>query len=422
MKRFWSKTLPNSISVLLLVSVLGYLAFVPNVAVASCGNGYAYCRTITIDHTKVGSGTEDETQFPWLASSTISSLATVGNGGHIQNTTTESGSSYTGTVPADLIFTSDSGCTTDLNWEIESYNSATGNIIAWISNSSTALSHSADTVVYMCYGNSSVTTWQGNVHGVWDSHFVGVWHFPNGSSLNLNDSTSNGWNLSNVNSVTATSTLIDGGANYGGVAQSLQNTSLNFNSSPVTYSVWAYKSSANSGSETSLGGASTFSDPNRFALDLYSDSNVYWDYGNFIGGSGRVSAGYSGHFDAWTLVDATSGGGTGGQALYFNGSSVASAGTSDTVSGSTGFNVGNEFAQWKDQLDEARLSNISRSAGWISTEYNTESAPDKANYGSSGFYTVGAEQQAPAGPVQPQVQMLDNKSKIIINKGQTLIY
>jgi hypothetical protein len=36
-------------------------------------------------------------------------------------------------------------------------------------------------------------------------------------------------------------------------------------------------------------------------------------------------------------------------------------------------------------LDEVRVSNIARSAGWISTEYNNQSAP-------ATFYTVGAEQ------------------------------
>jgi hypothetical protein len=41
-------------------------------------------------------------------------------------------------------------------------------------------------------------------------------------------------------------------------------------------------------------------------------------------------------------------------------------------------------------VDETRISTIARSADWIVTEYNSESSPDKATYGSSGFYTVGS--------------------------------
>jgi hypothetical protein len=41
-------------------------------------------------------------------------------------------------------------------------------------------------------------------------------------------------------------------------------------------------------------------------------------------------------------------------------------------------------------LDEVRVSNIARSAGWISTEYRNQSNP--GNLGAPGFYAVGAEQ------------------------------
>ena len=47
-------------------------------------------------------------------------------------------------------------------------------------------------------------------------------------------------------------------------------------------------------------------------------------------------------------------------------------------------------ANYTGALDEMRISNIVRSPDWIKTEYNNQSSPDKATYGSSGFYTVGA--------------------------------
>src|SRR5258706_6168139 len=59
------------------------------------GNGYMYSRSITIDHSKVPNS--DQSNFPILISGTYSYLATVANGGNVQNS-----NGY------DLIFTSDS--------------------------------------------------------------------------------------------------------------------------------------------------------------------------------------------------------------------------------------------------------------------------------------------------------------------------
>jgi hypothetical protein len=46
---------------------------------------------------------------------------------------------------------------------------------------------------------------------------------------------------------------------------------------------------------------------------------------------------------------------------------------------------GGNVDPWGGYLDEVRLSNSARSAGWIATEYNNQYAP-------SSFYTEGAEE------------------------------
>jgi hypothetical protein len=64
------------------------------------------------------------------------------------------------------------------------------------------------------------------------------------------------------------------------------------------------------------------------------------------------------------------------------------AGTPNVNFSGTTWRLANN-AQWANYsniiLDEVRVSNIARSAGWISTEYRNQSAPGT-------FYTVGAEQ------------------------------
>lgn len=124
-------------------------------------SGYNYVRAITIDHTKVPN--TDLTSFPFLFTTTDTALATSANGGHVLNA-----NGY------DIIFTSDAAGTQLLDYEVESYNAATGQIVAWVRIPT--LSHSTDTVIYLLYGNSSVTASQQNTKSVWDSNYGGVFH------------------------------------------------------------------------------------------------------------------------------------------------------------------------------------------------------------------------------------------------------
>ena len=141
--------------------------------------------------------------FPFSISSTYSDLATTSNGGAVT-----SANGY------DIIFASDVGGSTVLPFERESYTAATGAVLYWVQVPT--VSHTTDTVIYMFYGNSSITTDQSNQHGTWDSNYGGVWHLANGTTLSANDSTSNGNNGTIQGGVTATSGQIDGGGSFNG--------------------------------------------------------------------------------------------------------------------------------------------------------------------------------------------------------------
>src|SRR5205807_366338 len=168
------------------------------------GSSYAYRRTITIDHTKVPN--TDQSNFPVLIAGTYSYLATTSNGGNVQNA-----NGY------DVIFTSDTGCANKLNHEVETYNAGTGAVNYWVKVPT--VSHTTDTVFYMCYGNAGITTDQSNKTAVWDINYKAVWHVPNGTNLNLYDSTTN-HDLTN-NSATATTGQVDGGIAFDGSTQYL---------------------------------------------------------------------------------------------------------------------------------------------------------------------------------------------------------
>jgi hypothetical protein len=168
---------------------------------------YCYRRTLTVDHTQCGAS--DSTDFPVLVRFTDATMKTVANGGHIQNTTTSNGQ----TVPADLGFYADSAFTTALNWEVEFYDGVNGILVAWVKLPT--LSHTADTVFYMAYGDAGTTTFQGDVNGTWNSNFKGVWHLPDGTTLAATGSTATPHN-GTITSAVAAAGNIDGAASFAG--------------------------------------------------------------------------------------------------------------------------------------------------------------------------------------------------------------
>ncbi len=135
----------------------------------------------------------------------------------------------------DILFTA-SDRITKLNHEIELYNSANGQLIAWVQ----VPALSPGTAIYMYYGNSSASNQQ-NRTGTWNSNYNGVWHLPNGTTLSANDSTSHGNNgtLQGSTVPAATTGEIDGAASFNGSTANIQ-TPLNINTLPITVSAWVY--------------------------------------------------------------------------------------------------------------------------------------------------------------------------------------
>jgi hypothetical protein len=171
---------------------------------------------ITVDNTKV-SGSANLTDFPMLVSGTYAGsgtdpdFRTVANGGDIENTDAAGGVSGSLTVPADFAFFSDVDLLTPLDFEIESYNAATGLIIAWVKVPT--LDYNDDTVIYVGYSDSGITTTQEDIANTWASEYRAVYHFAE-SSGSLLDSTSNGNDLNDNNTVGAGAGKVNGARDY----------------------------------------------------------------------------------------------------------------------------------------------------------------------------------------------------------------
>jgi RHS repeat-associated protein len=339
-------------------------------------NGYNYERAITIDHTQVPN--TDQSNFPFLFNTTDPLLATTANGGHVT-----SPNGY------DIIFTSDPAGQNVLNYEIEEYDPVHGQVIAWVQIPT--LSHSTDTVIYLFYGNPSITASQQNPTAVWDSNYMGVWHVANnGGQLSLTDSTSNGNNATN-NGATSTAGQIDGGMQTNGSTYATIGTPAslaNLAQGNATFSVWV-----NTATYTGGGIMAKDSDGSAgWSLDLDYYNNVWFVIGGF---NYYLVSSIPAGSGVWSYVTVAldQSAAQGGQAtITINGSP---SGTTTGVSGATGDDstetayLANDY-NWgslNGSADEFRISNVVRSTDWIATEYNNQGSP-------TAFYTVSTENVA----------------------------
>lgn len=344
---------------------------------------FSFERSITIDHTKVSSA--DQSNFPILvASTTYSFLETAGNGGKVQN-----GEGF------DIGFYSDSACTSKLSWETERYTPTTGDVIYWVSVPT--VSHSSDTVVYVCYGDSSVTTDQSATTTVWsnDGNYKLVYHLGNGTSLSLSDSTSNANTGTNGGAV-ATSSQIGTGASFShGSSQYIQLGSNVTISGPFTVSGW-YKYYSASFTQILVGGE--FGNTNRIPGICCTTKYVVTASSSDQASASLGTAGVWNYFslerdssNLWTI----STNGAAGVSLFSGAAKGELLGVQYLAKDITGESLDGG-------LGEVHLASINRSAGWVTTEYNNQLLPDKAG-GATGFYTLGAETPLSTGTVSPKL-------------------
>lgn len=298
---------------------------------------------------------------------------------------------------SDIVFTSSDGIS-KLYHEIETYTSAQGNLIAWVTIPS--LNTTTDVVIYMYYGNSGSMNQQ-QATSVWDTNYKAVYHFKEGTGTSVAESTTNNY--------TGTA---NGSPNWlTGVNSSPLGNSLHFNGSPdyvtnssfswptggnITVSYWNYNTTA----ETTVGGAafgfSNTDNPNRVHAHSpwQPDGNLYWDYGDSTT-TGRISTPYTIYYDKWTYITLVSSGtGNTFKAIYLNGVLANSAASSTgPLIALTGLDIARSVTTSTDYekgaIDEMRISNTIRSAQWIQTEYQNQSNP-------TSFLNIAAAEARPA--------------------------
>ena len=317
--------------------------------------GWAHRNQITLDASKVGNGSEDESNFPVEVS--LTGLSGINSNG------------------GDIRFTASDG-TTQLAREIESYSSSTGTLVAWVKIPT--ISHTTNTAIYMYYGNSSATEPAANStygsQAVWSNSYADVYHLPNGTTLSANDSTSNVANGTLVASPTATTGQIGGGALLNGSTQyvTASDAAVPTGNSAFTMSTW-FKTTTNYGNASYAGlvGYGTASATNATVIDIGQFNQIaISQYGAAFFSGGSYNDGQ------WHYVAATQTGNA--WKMYIDGNYIsAGSGTMTTNVTHSQLMIGKAAgaASLGGSIDETHVSSVVRSAGWIATEYGSQSSP-----------------------------------------------
>ncbi len=332
------------------------------------GGTWNYRKTIAIDHNKV-EGTSDLTNFPVLIDITDASLqANARSDGY------------------DILFTSSDG-TTKLDHERETYTTATGRILAWVEIPT--LDYNDNTIIYMYYGNSGASDQQ-NATGVWDSNYKWVNHWGDGTTLSLEDSTSNNYDATRINTAPAVSGKIGGAVesqSSGSRWVEWTHTYGDF-SSNFTASMWMYLNNSASGNGDLIFGQMYGStDLNVIYISASTQkiiSQIRKDNGTPSTKTLSASALSTGtwYHIVYTMNSSDN------VSVYVNGSAMSDTHSSLTrmseALGGTVIRAGSAASWWSQndaKYDEVRFSHTVRSADWIKTEYNNQSSP-------STFYSV----------------------------------
>jgi hypothetical protein len=368
---------------------------VPLLGAASTALAYNYRKSVTVSAGQVVGG--PLASFPMLVSVTDPNLRTVGNGGHVQNP-----NGY------DIIFRAldDPTCggagssPCQLDHEIEKYVPATGELVAWVRVPSIAVG----TVIYLLYGDATVSSPTQNAAGVWSANFRAVWHLkedPSGAAPQIKESTTNANHGTSAGAMPPGDQLnakVDGGLNFDGVDDVIDagsNVTLD-NLDPFTFSAWVYPRSMGGQSDGRIVHKGSIAARKQLQISSggLNDFALYVDRATAV--ADAEGADNSATLNQWQYVCGTYDA-LNGPRIYRNGVEIAyrsrTVGSGSTVDESAfNFYIGNRPGQdkgWDGDLDEVRVSNVVRSTGWMATEYNNQNSP-------ASFFALGVEQSTPS--------------------------
>ena len=250
-------------------------------------------------------------------------------------------------------------------------------------------------MIYLLYGNAAVADFLGYAAGpAWDSNYRAVYHFADGTSVSASDST--GQNSSElINDPAPVAGPIGGGINFSSPTMGMSLSNPPSGDGPQTWEFWFR--SPSTGWFFCEGSANLLC--NWFNTEYGTTGQVASSAQAVRSPNGVVPSSGWAHY-AWVWPGAGGYGNNLFDSSYFvNGADVgevnsAGGGNADPDEATAFLNSDGSYAGITIQVDEFRISSVARSADWIATEYNNQSAP--GTFSSIGSETVGAGTVSPA--------------------------
>lgn len=329
-------------------------------------------RSLDITDAEVAGG--PHTDFPLLVSLSASWLKSTAHAGDVAR---DDG--------FDIYFSADQLGVTRLAHEVEVYDPATGDLVAWVK----VPSLTAASVLFIHYGDTTVTTSQQNPTAVWSAGYALVDHLGSDSDATTNNTIAG-------SGATAASGKIGSARSFDGVSSSVSagsNVAIDdIWAAGGSAEAWLYANSYGGGSRGRLFDKGDTSGWSFFVCDdQYTSKSISFvqggsSYGQWHGASNAVSTG------AWhhVAVDYDKSSTANNPTVYVDGVAITMTETfspSGIVSDQAAtLVIGNNPSltrTFDGILDEVRLSSVTRASDWILTEYHNQSDP-------AAFYTVSA--------------------------------
>jgi hypothetical protein len=319
---------------------------------------YAHRVKVTASNTNVDA---DLTQFPLL----LKLGTSVGTGANDVSFVFDE---LTSDANRKKIAVTDTTGDTQLYVEIEKWDDTNESAILWVSKSDWVLDHDANTELYLYYDSSQADndTYVGDGGGrteVWDSGYLGVWHFnedPSGAAPQMLNSVS-----ANVDG-TSVGTMLTEDLVNAKIGKGLQfdgsNDKITFgtglSTSYFTVEAWVKYDGAVEAHELFK---------KEFSWSIQSDASGNFYCFAYAGGSWRASgvAPTAGSTSVYLYVVGTY---DGSNAYCYTNGVAGSAGAYSGTAGSSS-NVATINLDAACIIDEPRLSNIARTASWIKANF-----------------------------------------------------
>jgi len=342
-----------------LTSQQGY-SFSVSSAISWWDCNWSYCKKITIDHTKVQAS---QSNFPVL----------------LHRDADADLAAYAQPDGDDICFV-DRYNTTKYPHEIEEYNSATGELIAWVKLPS--ISSNEDTILYMYYGNSGCSDQQ-NIEETWSSDYTMVQHFEEATGTHY-DSTSNNYdstliNIFNQDAPGKIAGADEFEADYINKIDFPDSPDWDFGTNPVTISFWAKMES------------------DRYIAWGYHGLNLLYHYGVnklyiTINQDNSLEYVWTYELNTWYNIVYSRDGDE--HKIYIDGYLVdVENNDAEFYDVDVPFQIGtwtgeNDGYRMDGIIDEYQISNVCRSQDWILTSYLNQNDP-------SNFIDIGLQESDP---------------------------